>query len=113
VTEVELVAAALAEGASARLTDTARGAVRELYIALRETVRRRLAGDNGYGVRVLDAHEVDPEVWGSRLVPVLTAAGVAQDKDILAAARMLLGAERSARRLTLDARRVSGVSGGQ
>ena len=42
MTEVELVAAALAAGASAGLTDTARGAVQDLYTGLREAVRRRL-----------------------------------------------------------------------
>ncbi|MFF7889075.1 hypothetical protein ACH40F_49955 [Streptomyces sp. NPDC020794] len=109
MTEVELVAAALAAGASAGLTDTARGAVHDLYTALREVVRRRLAGGSGYCVRVLDAHEADPDVWQSRLVEVLTGSGVEEDEEILAAARILLGAERRVGGFTVDARGANGV----
>ncbi|RPF34253.1 hypothetical protein [Streptomyces sp. TLI_185] len=108
MTEAELVAAALAAGA--RLGGARGAVVGDVYLALRETVRWRLAGDrtgdHGFGVRVLDAHETDPEVWGSRLVGVLTGSGVVEDREILAAARILLGAERRACRLALDTRGV-------
>ncbi|WP_369247288.1 hypothetical protein [Streptomyces sp. R41] len=95
MTEVELVATAFATGAAAGLTDSARGVVHELYAGLREAVRRRLVagGGNsgGYGVRVLDAYETDPDVWRTRLLQVLTGSGVETDEEILAAARAVRG----------------------
>ncbi|WP_406176621.1 hypothetical protein [Streptomyces sp. NBC_00996] len=93
MTERELVAIALATGAADGLTDTGRGAVHDLYAGLREAVRRRLAGaggnsaGGGYGVRVLDAYESDPDVWRTRLLLVLTGSGVETDEEILAAVR--------------------------
>ncbi|MFF3336804.1 hypothetical protein ACFYWX_46195 [Streptomyces sp. NPDC002888] len=111
MTEGELVATALATGAAPALTNTARGTVHDLYIGLREAVRRRLAGDGGsggggrggaggYGVRVLDAYETDPDVWRTRLLRVLAGAGVESDEEILAAARAVLRAERRTGHLT-------------
>lgn len=99
MTERELVAVALATGAAAGLTDTGRGTVHDLYTGLREAVRRRLvrAGGHsggGYGVRVLDAYETDPDVWRTRLLQVLSGSGVEMDDEILAAARSVLRAER-------------------
>ncbi|GAB2988602.1 hypothetical protein GCM10023080_062750 [Streptomyces pseudoechinosporeus] len=119
MTEVELVATALAAGAAPGLTDSGRGAVHDLYAALREAVRRRLAasGGNGvgvgggYGVRVLDAYETDPDVWRTRLLQVLTASGVETDEECLAAARAVLRAERRIGRITVDAYGAKGVPG--
>ncbi|MFD8274708.1 hypothetical protein [Streptomyces flaveolus] len=96
MTEAELVATALATGAAAGLTDTPRGVVHDLHSALREAVRRRLAGGSvsgGYGVRVLDAYDTDPDVWRTRLLQVLTS-GVEIDEEIRAAARAVLRAQR-------------------
>ncbi|WP_405907478.1 hypothetical protein OG742_20910 [Streptomyces sp. NBC_00828] len=99
MTEVELVATALATGAAAGLTDTPRGVVHDLHAALREAVRRRLSGGGGdsvrggYGVRVLYAYETDPDVWRTRLLQVL-ASGLEMDEEILGAARAVLRAER-------------------
>ncbi|MFF7602616.1 hypothetical protein [Streptomyces mirabilis] len=95
MTEVELVAAALATGAAAGLTDTARGTVLDLHAGLREALRRRLSGGDGYGVRVLDAYETDPDVWRARLLRVMTDSGVDADLEILTAARSVLRAERA------------------
>ncbi|WLW53064.1 hypothetical protein [Streptomyces sp. YU58] len=106
MTEVELVAVALATGAAPGLTESAHGSVHDLYVCLREAVRRRLAGPGGhregdgtgghggYGVRVLDAYESDPDVWHTRLLQVLTGSGVAADEAVLTAARAVLRAER-------------------
>ncbi|MDO0913232.1 hypothetical protein QQM39_20990 [Streptomyces sp. DT2A-34] len=100
MTEVELVAVALATGAAPGLTDSVRGAVHDLYTTLRVAVRRRLGGTGGgngvggYAVRVLDAYEADPDVWHTRLIHVLTGSGVETDEEILAAARAVLRAER-------------------
>ncbi|WP_406353917.1 hypothetical protein [Streptomyces sp. NBC_00658] len=96
MTELELVATALATGAAAGLTDTSRGVVHDLHAALREAVRRRLSGvgvRGGYGVRVLYAYETDPDVWRTRLLQVL-ASGLEMDEEILGAARAVLRAER-------------------
>ncbi|MFE2019393.1 hypothetical protein ACFW9O_15320 [Streptomyces sp. NPDC059499] len=111
MTEVELVATAFATGAAAGLTGSARGTVHDLYAGLRESVRRRLAGagglgGGGYGVRVLDAYETDPDVWRTRLLQVLAGSGVETDEEILAAARAVLRAERPAGHIPVPARPV-------
>ncbi|MDV9171655.1 hypothetical protein R6V09_16195 [Streptomyces sp. W16] len=98
MTEVELVATALATGAAAGLTDSTRGVVHDLHAVLRDVVRRRLAGGGDrvrgrYGVRVLDAYETDPDVWWTRLLQVLSA-GMEMDEEILGAARAVLRADR-------------------
>ncbi|MFC9115062.1 MULTISPECIES: hypothetical protein [Streptomyces] len=108
VTGVELVATALTTGAAAGLTGAApRGTVHELHDALRAAVRRRLTASDGpggrNGVRVLDAHATDPDVWGTRLLRVLVASGAGEDEEILAAARALLRAERLPTRPTRGA----------
>ncbi|WP_170102265.1 hypothetical protein [Streptomyces viridosporus] len=96
-------------GAAAGLTDTARGTVHDLHEALRETVRRRLAGGDGtgrgggYGVRVLDAYETDPDVWRTRLLQVLAGSGAEGDEEVLAAARAVLRAERRTGPVSPDA----------
>lgn len=107
MTEVELVATALATGAAAGLTDSSRGVVQDLHAALREAVRRRLAGGGdrvrgGYGVRVLDAYETDPDVWRTRLLKVLSS-GMETDEEILGAARAVLRADRRTGHVTVDA----------
>ncbi|CAL9523371.1 hypothetical protein [Streptomyces griseomycini] len=106
MTETELVATALAAGAAARLTGTPRGVVHDLHAALREAVRRRLAGGGdgvrgGYGVRVLDAYDTDPDVWRTRLLQVLSS-GVEIDEEIRAAARAVLRAQRRTGHVTGD-----------
>ncbi|MGX1676482.1 hypothetical protein [Streptomyces sp. NPDC055400] len=108
MTEVELVATALATGAATGLPDTSRGVVHDLHAELREAVRRRLAGGGhgvrgGYGVRVLDAYETDPDVWWTRLLQVLTASGTEMDDETLAAARAVLRAERRTGHIAVDA----------
>ncbi|KKD05520.1 hypothetical protein [Streptomyces sp. WM6386] len=109
MTEVELVAVALATGAAAGLTETGCEAVHGLCAGLSEAVRRRLAGGGGtsggggYDVRVLDAYETDPDVWRTRLLQVLTGSGVETDEEILAAARAVLCSERQTGRVTVDA----------
>ncbi|MEU3985557.1 hypothetical protein AB0F77_36775 [Streptomyces sp. NPDC026672] len=103
VTEAELVATALATGAAAALTDSTRGPVRELHAGLRDLLRRRLDGDCGYGLRVLNAYETDPDVWRNRLLRALNAAGAESDEEVLAAARAVLRAERLPRLVDVPA----------
>ncbi|MFJ7078945.1 hypothetical protein [Streptomyces sp. NPDC098781] len=92
VTEGEL-ADAMAVGVASGLTDTACPAVHDLYLELREAVRRQLVSNGRYGVRILDAYETDPDVWRSRLVRTLTCSGAVTDEEIVAAARAVLRAE--------------------
>jgi len=110
MTEVELVAAALAAGASAGLTDTARGAVHDLYTGLRDAVRRRLDPNGVADTRVLDAPDADLEAWRSRLVGVLTGSGVEEDQAVVAQARALLAETGQAGRFTVYAPNSKGVS---
>ncbi|MFE5188713.1 hypothetical protein [Streptomyces sp. NPDC056628] len=109
MTEVELVAAALAAGASAGLTDTARGAVADLYTSLREAVRRCLDRGAVPGTRVLDAPDEDAGAWQARLVAVLTDSGVERDPAVLAVARALLDETGRPGRITVDASGARGV----
>ncbi|MFJ9657299.1 hypothetical protein ACIRPR_04965 [Streptomyces griseoflavus] len=107
VTESELVVTALATGAAAGLTGTPHGVVHDLHAALREAVRRRLAGGgngvrSGYAVRVLDAYDTDPDVWRTRLLQVL-ASGMEIDEELRAAARAVLRAQRRPGHITGDA----------
>jgi hypothetical protein len=108
VTEMELVATALATGAAAGLAGSPHGVVDDLHTVLRDLVRRRLAGNGDhvrgrYGVRVLDAYETDPDVWRTRLLQVLSA-GMETDEEILAAARAVLRADRRTGPLTMTGR---------
>ncbi|MFE6175974.1 hypothetical protein [Streptomyces sp. NPDC056464] len=112
MTEVELVAAALAAGASAGLTDTARGAVHDLYTGLRDAVRRRLDPDGVADARVLDAPDADLEAWRSRLVGVLTGSGVEQDRAVMAGARALLAETGQDGRFTVYAPDSKGMQNG-
>ncbi|MFD9500458.1 hypothetical protein [Streptomyces sp. NPDC060035] len=117
MTEVELVATAFATGAAAGLTGSARGAVHDLYAGLKEAVRLRLVGGGGnsvggYGVRVLDAYETDPDVWRTRLIQVLTGSGVQADEAILAAARAVLRAERPTGHIGVDTCGAQGLPAG-
>ncbi|AWW41678.1 hypothetical protein [Streptomyces cadmiisoli] len=106
MTEVELVATALATGAAARFPDTSQGVVHDLHTALSQAVRRGLTrGGHGvrgsYGVRVLTAYETDPDVWRTRLLQVL-ASGMEMDDEILRAARAVLRADRRAEHIPVD-----------
>lgn len=84
---VEVIAAALAAGAGAGLTDTASAAVRDAYAGLKVLLRRRV-GD--HDVQALDADETEPGIWQARLGDALTDSGAVDDEQIMAAARQLL-----------------------
>lgn len=87
---VELIAAALAAGAGAGLTDTASAAVRDAYAGLKDLLKRRVGDHGGQAGRALDADETEPGVWQARLGDALTTSGAVGDEQILAAARHLL-----------------------
>ncbi|WP_280297087.1 hypothetical protein [Nocardia abscessus] len=83
---VTLVAAAVAAGAAAGLTDTAKQAVVDAYQAVKGLITRRY---ESVDVAVV---EMRPEVPSRRLVLAeeLTQAGAGGDEELLAAARYLL-----------------------
>jgi hypothetical protein len=89
VTGVELIVAALAAGAVAGTSETAKSAVVTVYTELREALRRRLSGRRS-AEQVLEAEETDPGVWQMWIGADLADSGVAGDEEILAAAHHLL-----------------------
>ncbi|GAA1270990.1 hypothetical protein OHU25_40145 [Streptomyces sp. NBC_00117] len=103
MTEVELVVTALASGAPAGVTDTARGVVHDLSAALGEMTRGRPAGlgvRGGNGVQVPDAYKTDPDVWRTRLLQVL-ASGMEMDEELIEPARPVLRADCRAGHITV------------
>ena len=86
---IELVTTALTAGAAAGARDTASSAARDAYSALKDLVRRRLAGRQA-GEVALAEHEQDPEVWEAPLRAQLRAAGAGDDAQVAAAAQALM-----------------------
>ncbi|WP_240364136.1 hypothetical protein [Streptomyces sp. S1D4-20] len=91
-------------------------AVRQSYESLRELVRRRLEARGDAAIQVLDAEEVEPDVWQARLGEHLIAAGADRDEEILRAARALLAQleshGRPVSKYTVDVRGAKGVQTG-
>lgn len=86
---VTLIVTALAAGAALGLKDTASTAVKDAYKSLKAFAAKRLAGRHD-GELVLARHEEDPESWERPLAAELTAAGAADDTDLVAAAQALM-----------------------
>ncbi|MEU9359332.1 hypothetical protein AB0D35_14680 [Streptomyces sp. NPDC048301] len=107
MTDMELLTTALAIGAACGVTGVSGSVVPDLHAALRAAVHRRLNGD-GYGARVLDAYESDPDLWRTRLLRVL-AHEVEMDEEIRVAARAVLRAHRPTGCITQLGRPVGGV----
>ncbi|MFI8201589.1 hypothetical protein [Streptomyces sp. NPDC085937] len=116
MTGVELILAALAAGATAGITDTVSDAVRQSYASLRELVRRRLEVRDDAAIQILDAEEVEPNVWQAQLGEHLVSAGADRDEQILRAAEALLAQVEfhsgPASKYTVDARGAKGVQTG-
>lgn len=92
---VDIVVTALAAGAAAGLNGAATQAVQDTYSALRESLRRRLAGDEN-ARHALTAEQTESSVWEAELGDALVAAGVHRDDHVLATARHLLALTRTA-----------------
>jgi hypothetical protein len=88
---VTLIVSALAAGAAAALKETAGTAVRDAYAGLKGLLQRKLASSPA-GVVALEQHEAEPDAWGGALKKELEKANVAQDEEVVAAARLLLEA---------------------
>ncbi|MGW5715302.1 RIP homotypic interaction motif-containing protein [Amycolatopsis sp. NPDC003865] len=86
VDAVELVVTALMAGAAAGVKDTATTAVKDSYASLQNAVRRLLIRGSEADVALLET----PVEHRPELVTALTAAGAADDHDVLIAAQTLL-----------------------
>ena len=86
---VTLIVTALATGAALGLRDTASAAVKDTYRSLRGLVKKRLAGQRD-GELVLARYEEAPEAWERPLAAELTAAGAADDADLIVVAQTLM-----------------------
>jgi hypothetical protein len=86
---VTLIVRALGAGASLSLNDRASGAVGDAYGTLRSLVAQRLT-DQAAGDLVTGGDEGAPEAWEVPLAVQLTAAGAADDSELLAAAQALM-----------------------
>src|SRR5258708_6414634 len=81
---VEMVALALAAGATAGVQNTASAAGHDAYTELKGVLKRQLKDPNAG--QALTADETEPGVWET----VLTGTGAAEDQYVLAAAQHLL-----------------------
>jgi hypothetical protein len=89
VTGVDVIVAALAAGAGAGSSDVAKAAVTDAYSALRDALRRRLAGRPG-ATQSLETGALEPEEWRAALQTDLIDSGAAYDERIMAAAHAVL-----------------------
>ena len=90
---ITLIVTALAAGASAGAIDALRDNTKETakaaYTKLRGLARKRVAGRPD-GELALQRHEAAPQTWEIVLTEELTAAGAANDAELLAAAMSLM-----------------------
>ena len=90
---ITLIVAALAAGASAgvidALKDNAKEAAKAAYAKLRGLAQKRIAGQPD-GDLALERHETAPQKWEAVLTGELTAAGAANDAELVAAAKALM-----------------------
>jgi hypothetical protein len=90
---VTLIVTALAAGSStgaiSALELDVKNVVKETYSRLRGLVKQRIASQPGAAL-VLAEYETDPENWAEPLAKELTAAGAADDVDLVAVATALM-----------------------
>jgi hypothetical protein len=90
---VTLIVTALAAGSStgaiSALELDVKNVVKETYSRLRGLVKQRIASQPGAEL-VLAEYETDPENWAEPLAKELTAAGAADDVDLVAVATALM-----------------------
>lgn len=90
---VTLIVTALAAGSStgavSALELDVKNVVKETYSRLRGLVKQRIASQPGAEL-VLAEYETDPENWAEPLAEELTAAGAADDVDLVTVATALM-----------------------
>ncbi|MEU8821641.1 hypothetical protein [Actinoplanes sp. NPDC048796] len=109
----EVIAAALAAGATAGMKDTASAAVKDAYSGLKRVLRPWLRGD---ARQALEADETEPDVWEALIGDELDASGAVEDEEVLTVARRLLALVdpdgSAAGKFLVDAREAKGVQVG-
>lgn len=90
---ITLIVTALAAGASAgaidALKDNAKEMARTAYAKLRGLAQKRIAGRPD-GELALERHEAAPQKWEAALTDELTAAGAAEDAELVTAAKAFI-----------------------
>jgi hypothetical protein len=84
-----LIVTALGAGAAAALQDGVKEAVKNGYVLLRDSLKKRLAGRPD-GQLALDRYQTAPETWENVLTAELVKAGAGDDASLVEAARVLL-----------------------
>lgn len=94
IESVELVVAALSAGAAAGAGNATSTAVQDAYQGLKSLTRKALrrgdVGDVAESDAVVEATLADPSAYREVLAEVLSKAGVAEDDELLTAARRVL-----------------------
>ena len=86
---ITLILAALAAGAVKGVGETASAAVTDAYAALKNALRRRLAGKPA-ALDAVDNYAEDPDEWRGNLEVHLRKAGADTDPDVVAAATAVM-----------------------
>ena len=86
---IALILAALAAGAVKGVGETASAAVTDAYAALKNALRRRLAGKPA-ALDAVDNYAEDPDEWRGNLEVHLRKAGADTDPDVVAAATAVM-----------------------
>jgi hypothetical protein len=86
---LSLVLGALAAGALKGVGETATGAIKDAYGALRDLVARKLRG-RGSAEVILDEHAKDPDTYAAPMEKQLRESGVAEDPSVIEAAQKLM-----------------------
>jgi hypothetical protein len=89
VEPIALILAALAAGAVKGVGETASAAVTDAYAALKNALRRRLAGKPA-ALDAVDNYAEDPDEWRGNLEVHLRKAGADTDPDVVAAATAVM-----------------------
>jgi hypothetical protein len=86
---VEVILAALLAGIVTGTQNSVASAVQDAYTRLRDALRRRLAGQPA-AQEAVEGYVKNPDAWKAKLEAQLKDAGVDNDRDILAAAALVL-----------------------
>lgn len=86
---VSLIVSALTAGAGAVLQETAGTVIKDAYQRLVSLVKKKFGKDTK-AVAALEGHAEDSNTWQKPLEKSIQESGVAEDKDVLEAAKKLL-----------------------